>query len=332
MPRIPEDQLRRLLTEVLAPFVFDLQLPPSIEGHFHVRFRATPAGPALQFHLAVKTITNDTREAGRWSGREKIQLTGLEGVPHLDALLGVTVKAGEVVLVAIDPTRHLPVTGESNNVQFPETLPVEAGATGHFVTHRKRNGELVRAFPGGMLASLLLARQLAGGDQAAAELEADETAAAEARFRVARTRIRMPAFRRNVLAAYGSVCGACGAALELCEAAHIVPHAVSLDDSVVNGVCLCPNHHTAFDLAELVTFDGARQIWINQAKLAFLEGKGLGAGMPLLIDPLRPVLSEIAVDQQPRLAERFLQDTDGGTAVDDGTWIPISRLRQGRRR
>ena len=59
---------------------------------------------------------------------------------------------------------------------------------------------------------------------------------------------RNPKFRKKVLAKYGSVCACCDIAIEtLIEAAHIIPVENNGNDDAVNGIPLCPTHHTAFD-------------------------------------------------------------------------------------
>ena len=59
---------------------------------------------------------------------------------------------------------------------------------------------------------------------------------------------RNPKFRKKVLTKYGSVCACCDIAIEtLLEAAHIIPVENNGNDDAVNGIPLCPTHHTAFD-------------------------------------------------------------------------------------
>ena len=59
---------------------------------------------------------------------------------------------------------------------------------------------------------------------------------------------RNPKFRKKVLAIHGSVCACCDIAIEtLLEAAHIIPVENKGNDDAVNGIPLCPTHHTAFD-------------------------------------------------------------------------------------
>ena len=55
-------------------------------------------------------------------------------------------------------------------------------------------------------------------------------------------------FGADVVRAYGGACAMCGLGLGLVEGAHIYPvSAPKSPDKVWNGLCLCPNHHKAFD-------------------------------------------------------------------------------------
>jgi putative restriction endonuclease len=67
--------------------------------------------------------------------------------------------------------------------------------------------------------------------------------------------VRSGLFKRVVLEAYGNTCAVSGLQLlstraspvPLLDACHIVPWAVSHDDTLPNGLALCPNLHRAFD-------------------------------------------------------------------------------------
>lgn len=67
--------------------------------------------------------------------------------------------------------------------------------------------------------------------------------------------VRSSLFKRVVLEAYDHTCAVSGLKListrsspvPLLDACHIVPWAVSHDDTISNGVALCPNLHRAFD-------------------------------------------------------------------------------------
>ena len=74
---------------------------------------------------------------------------------------------------------------------------------------------------------------------------------------LARSPPRDPAFRADVLRAYGNCCAACGYDLRLndvvfgIDAAHIKWHSQSGPDIVPNGLALCSLHHVALDSGAL---------------------------------------------------------------------------------
>lgn len=67
--------------------------------------------------------------------------------------------------------------------------------------------------------------------------------------------VRSSVFKRLVLEAYGNTCAVSGLRListrsspvPLLDACHIIPWAVSYNDTLPNGLALCPNLHRAFD-------------------------------------------------------------------------------------
>lgn len=60
--------------------------------------------------------------------------------------------------------------------------------------------------------------------------------------------VRDARFSRQVIAAYGGRCAMCGLELGLVQAAHIYPASMpGSSDEIWNGLCLCSNHHLAFD-------------------------------------------------------------------------------------
>jgi putative restriction endonuclease len=68
------------------------------------------------------------------------------------------------------------------------------------------------------------------------------------------TLVRSAVFVREVLRAYDSTCAVSGLQLlstrgtaPLLDACHIVPWSESHDDTIGNGLALCPNLHRAFD-------------------------------------------------------------------------------------
>ncbi|HEX8703865.1 MAG TPA: HNH endonuclease signature motif containing protein [Myxococcaceae bacterium] len=341
MPRLPEEQLRRLLIECLEADATQVIVPTNIEGHVEVQLRPTTGGALRNFHLAARTVTRDTRIKGVWNPRLKIQKTGLADVQHLDALLGLSLIGDQVIVVAADVARHLPVTGRSNNVQFPEDLLLRAYESGTVVHFTKpTNGEVVVAFPGELLTPFLLGQipvqvppqsaSTQGGAQVTAQPVLSATPSpvvttlspqTSLKMVVRRALARDPAFAVTVRKMYKDRCAACGVSLGITEAAHLVSYALSRDNSPLNGVCLCPNHHTAFDLADLVSFGPDRTIWVNTAKLRVLQKRDLLEGFELLIGCLRPQLLPVPnVNQAQYLTQRHNLD------LAEGVWKPRSAL------
>lgn len=111
-------------------------------------------------------------------------------------------------------------------------------------------------------------------------------------------------FRRNVRTAYSSRCVVCGLRLpqSACcripgvDSAHILPWADFDLDVVSNGLCLCKNHHWAFDQQLIaIRFDGANyQVAVtHRAQEAFREE-------PDTLNALRIHEGQISEDRLPR--------------------------------
>lgn len=82
--------------------------------------------------------------------------------------------------------------------------------------------------------------------------------------------VRSAVFSREVLRAYQSTCAVSGlqllsttGAAPLLDACHIVPWAVSHDDTIGNGLALCPNLHRAFD-RHLFWIDGDYRVRVAE--------------------------------------------------------------------
>lgn len=87
-------------------------------------------------------------------------------------------------------------------------------------------------------------------------------------------------FRRKVTVAYDRKCAVTGLQLRLVEAAHILPvGADGSTDEVINGICLSPTYHRAYDRGLIYLTEG-RQMLINDRKKHDLIRLGLGGGLP----------------------------------------------------
>lgn len=82
--------------------------------------------------------------------------------------------------------------------------------------------------------------------------------------------IRSAAFRREVSKAYSYTCCISGLRIDtvkdffLIDACHIEPFATSHDDTITNGICLCPTLHRAFD-RHLISFDEDYRLILSKA-------------------------------------------------------------------
>jgi len=143
------------------------------------------------------------------------------------------------------------------------------------------------------------------------DLETDILASASGPFELdwrgrAVTARRNPLFRQFVLHAYDRTCSVCrlriagGSDGELLDAAHIVPYAVYNNDDVRNGLCLCKNHHWAFDRG-LITVDDDYHIMVSsflderrptEWRLTELEGKRIR--IPSFSDQVHPAKEALA--------------------------------------
>jgi len=101
--------------------------------------------------------------------------------------------------------------------------------------------------------------------------------------------LRSSAFKRGVLKIYNNTCCISGLRIDatksvsMIDACHIVPFTLSLDDTIDNGLALCPNLHRAFDRG-LVAIDDNYKVIIaknfiesNQSpyQIKFFGGKRL---------------------------------------------------------
>jgi hypothetical protein len=263
--------------------------------------------------LALRSITPDVRQAGVWTGRLKIQRTTLKGVSGVNALLGLRLLGEHVVIVAFPVERYLPAKGASDPIYFPERLVEDArGAAGFLIHLDDRDEEVARAFQGPLLMDYL-----SGHLRSVVEVEAEMARGMATRVPSWR-RPRSPLFTASVLEAYKSRCALCGMQMGIVEAAHLVPHALTADDSVANGIALCPNHHTAFDLASLIAIAPDRTVLVNETKLTYLAKHDLDGGRASLL-ALRKKLVPVALDQATYLGARFEMISTDGTV-----WKPVT--------
>lgn len=124
-------------------------------------------------------------------------------------------------------------------------------------------------------------------------------------------RFRAARFRPEVLRAYSHQCAACAFALNLVDAAHLVPvRSAHSTDEVTNGVALCRLHHAAYDNGLLGIRPDLQLILSDQviARLQELHwDHGLSEFRNLLLPTLR-VPQTIEVRPDPEYLRRGMQE------------------------
>lgn len=106
----------------------------------------------------------------------------------------------------------------------------------------------------------------AAGGEPVPVAELPEDVARRREIRVIEEKVRDQQFRRRVIAAYGGRCAFCGLGGGLGQAAHIDGVGEGGPDLVVNGLCVCPTHHAAFDRG-LITVGAGNAIEVAEEKL-----------------------------------------------------------------
>lgn len=128
----------------------------------------------------------------------------------------------------------------------------------------------------------------AAGLAESAETEAALEAAGERARRSVTRLVRDARFSGRVIAAYHGRCAMCGLGLSLVQGAHIYPaSAPDSSDDVRNGLCLCSNHHDAFDRHLIWVDPDTRGIRLHPTVEAHAGEPAVGAFMASTAERLR---------------------------------------------
>jgi putative restriction endonuclease len=105
--------------------------------------------------------------------------------------------------------------------------------------------------------------------------------------------IRGSLFKREIPKIYNNTCCISGmrvdsiANVSMIDACHIVPFSISFDDTIKNGIALCPNLHRAFDRG-LITIDKNYRVIVsnnfreNETNFSLKQFNGIKIMMPVL--------------------------------------------------
>ena len=183
-------------------------------------------------------------------------------------LLGIDEKPDPPVLVGLGGTSRVGRTSRFS-ILFNNEILEKARISGLSRYISSTNEEIV-AFRSELLETFLEAScrstelpvtEISRAAQTSGWLATGSQEAAKRARRAANILVRHRAFSRDVRFAYGHTCAMCGLGIDLVVGAHIYPAtAPNSPDSVENGICLCPNHHAAYD-----NFD----IWVEPKTLKF---------------------------------------------------------------
>lgn len=170
-------------------------------------------------------------------------------------LMGFDEDAGDPVLIGLDGLSRV---GRKRrfSILFNKGILAEARATG-FARYVSSTDESIYAFKPELLELFLdvvlsgvelPAKQVREAARASGFNEDESVEAAERTRRAASVLIRDQLFGKKVKTAYGNRCAMCGIGVRLNVGAHVYPvSAPNSPDVEQNGICLCANHHTAYD-------------------------------------------------------------------------------------
>lgn len=229
--------------------------------------RATIKGSGRDHEVLLHVGPIGSSQRGRDAVERRFQNPGnnrplKRSFPEHSLLLGIwnhdkseTVSRPVLVAMQVTPERCQNPTRQSYFI--PLSVLRLASKTG-WAEHTSESGETITAFvPEALPAFVELDIASAKVDaefiktfiQAAGYFQDPEDP--QSRVRVRRqllTLARSGVFSRNVTKAYNGRCSMCGLNASLVEAAHIYPvAALDSPDEIWNGLCLCRNHHAAFD-------------------------------------------------------------------------------------
>ncbi|OQA47499.1 MAG: hypothetical protein BWY52_00099 [Chloroflexi bacterium ADurb.Bin325] len=251
---------------------------------------------SLRLRIYIWNITHGGG-AARPADEYRIQITGVaqfeqtSGVKTL--ILGWWAAGG--VFAGYDVRKHSGSLGFSPSLQIRRGALELAAQTG-FAPSDKGNQEIAIAFRPDFFAQYVRDLETlhdfgqSTEDFAALEAVAQEpevnaaelpvtTQARRVAVSTVSRKLRDARFRKKVLTAYGHRCAFCGMALNLTDAAHIVPvnHERSVDETF-NGLALCALHHRAYDQG-LVTVWDDYSVRVNEVEAARLVAAARGAGL-----------------------------------------------------
>lgn len=224
--------------------------------------RHSSLGGGTDFAVYIAPVGDFHRNPNEMRFQNPGQNRPLSDTQGFPILLGIDQTASPTVLVTADALARL---GRKTrfSVRFEKDMIPKARSEG-IASFSSGTGEVITAFRIEYLPSILAAaveevqlptNRMKDVTAASGLNEENSLGAAERARRAASILVRDQSFGRKVRAAYGERCALCGLSAGLTVGAHIYPaSAEGSPYSINNGVCLCENHHRAYD-AFAIWFD-----------------------------------------------------------------------------
>lgn len=296
MPRLPTPILIKSITDALSEGNASVVLISPLNRNPR-RFVVQAGRNMFELWVYIWTLTHGGG-AARPKNEFRIQITGITPPLELNP-------SGPTLIIGYEPNlqcfagfdfqKHRIFSTHSPSIQIPITALQNALQDGFsFVT--KGNEEIAIGFRSDQFLAYALNSKLLhaqGADAAAVNLltravsleqisQEEMEQIPSDRQRVVQTVSRLSrdsSFRRKVIAAYEQRCAITRMQLRLIDAAHILPVGVEgSNDEVVNGICLSPTYHRAYDRG-LIYLDEDLVFRINPKQEQELIQVGLAGGL-----------------------------------------------------
>jgi putative restriction endonuclease len=296
MPSITPKQIVEAIKDAFSEVGATAVLISDAQAHPR-RFYISSGEVSFPLWIYIWTLTHGGGKA-RPRDEYRIQLTSVE--PPL--LLNPD---GPTILIGFEPnlrcfagfdlSKHKSFSLKSPSIQI-NINSLRAALRDGFAFTRKGNDEIAVAFrPDQILAYSINADSLhelgADADTSKLLIKASkfETISEEEILILPKERQRIVAtvsrlardsdFRNKVVIAYDRKCTVSGLQLKLIEAAHILPvGAEGSSDDIINGLCLSPTYHRAYDRG-LIYLTESFEMQINKHKERELTRLGLSGGL-----------------------------------------------------
>jgi len=285
--------LHKIIIDQIFICGFSIVLIKNINKHpLHILVKYN--NEVFDLRIFVWNITHGGKTRSDDEFRIQIKIPNYESVLRNDILLGYY---GDGVFVGYDASKHLNPQW-SSSMQIKKDILEKAYING-FQNHTNKKKETVVAFNssyfGVYIQNYKEIHGIIDGNIIKSENFTTEDKNVDKErdiiYQTIKKKIRAADFRRKVLGAYSSRCCFCDLQLNITEAAHILPVSEkNSTDDVVNGVCLCPNHHKVYDNG-LLYINEQYQIIPNKYKADKLKEIKLDSGFEHFINNTRNIIA-----------------------------------------